>query len=349
METGRLPFIDWMKAVGMALIVWGHVAAGTVIPFTPPFNLKQLGVVWFVFVTGFTLATERRASRLVIFNRFFDVLFYAAIAAGIMSLVSWFRVHDLAESNYLPLVGLNVVQNAFPANPTTWYVGTYLHLLIVWALLLRGRRITGTVFAMGWLIETVITAAALIYLGAFIAYMLFPNWIGALILGTWFGQHRDRRPAWLLAPVFIIAWPLLVGLVGWKATDAAFPFMEPTGLSALHTALLVSACITVAYACYGLAGYAVFVRLPDNRIVRFFARNTLVVFIIHMPVYYGLQPILPPTLAYPLRVCLEFTICFVGLSIVSEGVRRVIPTAWIRSRLRDALFGGALPTQQQHS
>ena len=44
----------------------------------------------------------------------------------------------LALTNFLPLLGgANVVLDHFPANPSTWYFGTYLHLLMLWAVLLR--------------------------------------------------------------------------------------------------------------------------------------------------------------------------------------------------------------------
>ena len=36
--------------MGMAFIVWGHVAAATTPELSPPFNLKQLGVAFFVFL-----------------------------------------------------------------------------------------------------------------------------------------------------------------------------------------------------------------------------------------------------------------------------------------------------------
>ena len=44
MPRASYPFVDWMKAAGMSLIVYGHVAHATTVPLTPPIYLKQFGV-----------------------------------------------------------------------------------------------------------------------------------------------------------------------------------------------------------------------------------------------------------------------------------------------------------------
>ena len=46
MPRASYPFVDWMKAVGMSLIVYGHVAHATTVPLTPPIYLKQFGVAF---------------------------------------------------------------------------------------------------------------------------------------------------------------------------------------------------------------------------------------------------------------------------------------------------------------
>ncbi len=61
--TERLPFIDWMKTLGMLVIIYGHAPAGGPVGFTEPFNPKQLGVAFFIFVLGFSLAREYRPQR----------------------------------------------------------------------------------------------------------------------------------------------------------------------------------------------------------------------------------------------------------------------------------------------
>ena len=47
---GRQHFIDWLKAVGMFIIVFGHVVGEPFNQFTVPVYPKQLGVTLFIFV-----------------------------------------------------------------------------------------------------------------------------------------------------------------------------------------------------------------------------------------------------------------------------------------------------------
>src|SRR5262249_26010758 len=108
MSPTRLPFLDTMKALGLALIVWGHVAAGSVEMLTPPIRTKQLGVAFFLFATGFSLARETRGSLRVLFNRLFEVFLFGLICAIITSIAAFWRLPAdlpcrgrLELSNYL--------------------------------------------------------------------------------------------------------------------------------------------------------------------------------------------------------------------------------------------------------
>ncbi len=56
MTQPRLPFIDWLKCLGMLMIVYGHASAGTDLFATDPVHSKQLGVAFFVFATAVGLA-----------------------------------------------------------------------------------------------------------------------------------------------------------------------------------------------------------------------------------------------------------------------------------------------------
>ena len=47
MARPYLPFVDWLKAFGVALIVFDHVAHWMLPWATPPFYPKQLGVAMF--------------------------------------------------------------------------------------------------------------------------------------------------------------------------------------------------------------------------------------------------------------------------------------------------------------
>src|SRR4029450_2808150 len=140
---------DWLKAVGIALIVQGHVAAATVGWATPPVYPKQLGVALFVCAMGYSLGLERRDGWRVVYNRAFEMMLFGLMCALAMSVAGVLLFSDFVESHYLPLaLGSNVFLDAFPANPTTWYIGTYLHLLGLWALVLRHVRITAALLAL---------------------------------------------------------------------------------------------------------------------------------------------------------------------------------------------------------
>ena len=72
-------FIDLMKAVGMFLIIYGHIVGD---PFNlynllaQPVHTKQLGVAFFVFLTGWGLANNTKQPLRTIFNRIFPFYFY---------------------------------------------------------------------------------------------------------------------------------------------------------------------------------------------------------------------------------------------------------------------------------
>jgi hypothetical protein len=347
MRAQYLPFADWLKALGLALIVWGHVAASTTVSWAPPIYPKQLGVAFFVFVTGFTLARERRDRTRVLYNRYFEVFLFGLLFALMMSAVGMVLWSDPNESNYLPLVfGLNVLMNDFPANPTTWYIGTYLHLLLFWALVLRGVRIRGWMLVVACASEIALRAILVETQGVYVAYMFLSNWLTVLFLGLAFGQRdaRDERHrvprTWAPVLMLILVWPLLMAFVGWKLT---FPFMSLVDGDSAAGTLAVSAAVSFVYITYTLAAYRVTVSFPASAFVQFIARNTTVVFIAHMPVYYALEYMLLSNIqSYGPRVTIEFLVCLPGLAVVSEVIRRVVQPTVLRDRLAarlDRLLG----------
>ena len=334
MNSNRLPFHDWMKAMGMAFIVWGHVAAATTPTLSPPFNLKQLGVAFFVFLCGHSLARERRSPIQVVFNRYFEIFVWGLTGAVAWSAVMLLLIGDANLSNFLPLAGgLQLLEDAFPANPTTWYIGTYLHVLLLWAVLLRRMTIAPRTIMMWLPFEVGIRAAAMLQFGLYVSYMQLANWIGALLLGLCFGarglEAPPRRAIWP-AMVFVIGWPLLMSRLEWQLT---FPWMSIAGQSPIAGAVQVSILISVAYLLYTLAGFALLAALPATRVVDFLSRNTLIVFIAHMPLYYVLEYLFGTRLPYWPRVSIEFVLCFVGLSVVSEALRRLTNLPPRRDRL----------------
>ena len=341
MNRKRLPFHDWMKAVGMAFIVWGHVAAATTPALSPPFNLKQLGVAFFVFLVGHSLAREQRSPMHVVFNRYFEVFVWGLTGAVLWSVVMLFLIGDANPSNFLPLAGgLQLIDDAFPANPTTWYIGTYLHLLLLWAVLLRGRTIAPRTILLWLPFEIGIRAAAMLLFGLYVGYMQLANWIGVLLLGLCFGARGilapPRRAIWPALAV-VIGWPILMGRLDWELLT--FPWMSIAGQSPMANAIQVSILISVAYLLYTLAGFALLAGLPAARAVDFLSRNTLIVFIAHMPLYYVLDHLLRTRVPYSPRVIIEFVPCYVGLSLVSEALRRL---ADLQPR-RDRLFAWLRP------
>src|SRR5262249_51757260 len=157
----------------------------------------------FLFVAGFSLAGERRRTGKVLFNRLFDVFLFGVAFALLMSAVTYVQAGRLSLSNYLPfLLGANTAFDHFPANPTTWYIGTYLHLLLVWALL-RGRQVW-----LGWLaavvaVEVLVRAALAEGAGLYVAYMALSNWMAVFLLGTYCGQRGVGQTRGGLAPYLL--------------------------------------------------------------------------------------------------------------------------------------------------
>jgi hypothetical protein len=343
MSKARVPFIDWMKCLGMALIVAGHVAAPWVEAWTPPFNPKQLGVAFFLFAVGFSLARETRPGPRVLFNRLFEVYLFGIACALVMSAVAYARAARPSLSNYLPfLLGANVVFDAFPANPTTWYIGTYLHVLLLWALALRNWRIRPWMFLLAVPTEVLVRAAFAQTLGLYVAYMALPNWATVFLLGVYYGQRPDDAPRTNLAPYLLglglpvlglglmaVLWPL--ACASWP-TEPSFPFRRFRIGDPLVNMGVTSAAVTFLYVGYTWLVYLVTRRLRAAALVSFFARNTLIVFIAHMPVYYAMAPVVKGV-PYWARVLIWFTACFPVLAAFSEVIRRGVRPDLLRERL----------------
>src|SRR5262245_57519741 len=178
------PLIDWMKSLGLLLIFFGYVAGGSIERFTPPIYPKQLGVAFFVFIIGWGLARESRDRLQVVYNRLFPVFFVGISFALVMSLIVFVTNRHLNGSNYLPfLLGVNVLFDNFPANPTTWYIGTYIHIIVLWALVLYRLHVRVWVVAAAAAIEILYRAAMLDTGALYRTYMMLPNWITVFLFG----------------------------------------------------------------------------------------------------------------------------------------------------------------------
>lgn len=348
MERPHIHFIDWMKGVGMFLIVFGHAAGDSIMPLTPPIYGKQLGVAFFIFVMGWGLARESRDRFQVVYNRLFPVFFLGLGFALLISVVVFATQRDLNESNYLPFfLGINVLLNDFPANPTTWYIGTYIHILLFWALVFHKVRVRLGMIGVAVVGEILFRAVMLETGALFRTYMMLPNWVTVFLLGMYMCDREDEAKRGTL-PLYVLGLMTLLILwtfgMGQVALDDAFPTRNFIGLDGWGGALMRSACITFLYVSYTWLIFEITRRLPGYAIVAFFSRHTLLIFIAHMPLLFGLQQLLPSLLSnYWLRISLSMLILYPGLTIVSEMIMRVLQP----EKLRDAFWALLGPARTQ--
>ena len=83
----RCDAIDWMKATGITLIVYGHLAHASTVSWTPPIYVKQIGVALFLFATGFTLAREPRTTLSVLVKRLLPVYLFGLATAAVITMI----------------------------------------------------------------------------------------------------------------------------------------------------------------------------------------------------------------------------------------------------------------------
>jgi acetyltransferase-like isoleucine patch superfamily enzyme len=342
--SGYVPFIDWLKCLGMLVIVYGHVAGWAPLATLPPIMSKQFGVALFMFIIGYSLSRETRGRWRVVFNRLFEIYLFGLGLALILSVTTYLSIGRLQISNYAPLLGgANVIFNFFPANPTTWYLGTYLHVILLWAVFAHRLRVTTPVLLGALLIEVVVRAVLIDTAGRYVAYMLLTNWLTPLLLGAWYGQRSGAA-----GPERSIgAWPAALGLVGglvlWAAVVARlpfafeFPFMKLAVGDPFVGSLVVSMLTSTLYVGVTWLTFQAVMTLAAPAAVRFVARNTLIIFLAHMPLYYVMEPTLTAWIdSRLLRSVLYAVACVIGLGFVSEGLHRLVNTR----ELRDRLIGG---------
>ncbi|MBU3005726.1 acyltransferase family protein [Paraglaciecola arctica] len=325
----RVDFIDWLKAVGMFLIVFGHYFGEPFDQFTQPIYPKQLGVALFVFVMGWGLASETRPRRQVVYNRLFPMYFWGLAIAIFISVIFMLTKGHPAITNYLPFIGgINVLANFFPSNPTTWYIGTYLHILLLWALVMRKVKVTLPLILLVLLCEIAIRSIFIEFERLFTGYMLISNWITVFLLGMYMHQQKDNHNTnkallvmlfWVL---FLFAWARLLNPFD---ITRSFPFRLPIDHSTLISSILISVAISFVYLSNTLLAVKFFSRIPANRVVRFFSRNTIFIFIGHMPLYDVAEPIarLFVESGWGKRAIIV-AIMYVGLAVVSELLHKVV-------------------------
>lgn len=336
----RLASIDWLKAIGITLVVHGHVAGWTINAFFPPIFPKQLGVALFVFVTGYSLASETRPAGFVVARRLFEIVFVGVLFASLLSIIGAVRGSGLALSNFMPFVfGSNVLRNSFPANPTTWYIGMYIHLLVVWAVLLRRVTVTPGVVVGALLVEVAVRAIVWKYGGGFQSYQLVTNWLGCFLLGRAAGQAAMLGPearssvaglAWGITAL-AAAWLAFQGLAG-VPLDMFGPFRPVTGGTSGAMRTLLSGAVSLLYlgTCWTL--YHVTRQWPRSAVAEFLSRHTIVIFIAHMPVMFELEPSLAGY-SPVVQAIVRLIVCYAFVAVASVVFHRVVDVAALRERV----------------
>ena len=329
-------FIDWMKAVGMFFIVFGHLVGPPFNQFTQPVYPKQLGVSFFVFITAWGLANETRPRLRVLFNRLFPVYLFGLGIALVLSVIFLFTKNSANLSNYLPFfLGVNALFNNFPANPTTWYIGTYLHLLLFWCFFLRGKTITRVHLLFALVCEILFRSLILASGRGFIAYMLLPNWITVFLLGMYLAKKQDANDnskLFFLVPIWLgfFALSALIGnIIGF---DTSFPFRNMAA-DFSFSAITRSIIISLIYCTHTLLFFAIARRLPPLRIVSFFARNTLIIFILHMPLIFGCSTYVYSFFQSTFYKKLTWIlILYIGLAMLSEAFHKSLNITALREK-----------------
>ncbi len=342
-----LSFIDWLKCLGMLLILYGHLVGWAPLTALAPIYSKQLGVAFFLFATSYSLSRETRDRGRVVFNRLFEVYLFGFTVALIVSILSVASGGRAQLSNYYPLLtGVNVALNSFPANPTSWYLGTYVHVILLWALLRSRLRVTAPLLAISFVGEIIVRAVLIETAGGFVAYMVVPNWLTVLLLGYWYGQREPYEPrprasdrVWSASNGWSIC-ALVLLLTGWSLLSArvpfehTFPFMQLRMPQLPFGALLVSAMVSTVYLSVTLLAFRSVERLPAPAPVRFVSRNTLLIFLVHMPLFRAIEPVVRQwTSGSGMRSAIYMIVCLPGLALLSEGVQRLVRPRDLRDRL----------------
>ncbi|MEZ6138605.1 MAG: acyltransferase family protein, partial [Pirellulaceae bacterium] len=277
--------------------------------------------------------------------------------AMFLSVVKLITVGDPNESNYLPFFfGLNVLANDFPANPTTWYVGCYIHLLVAWAVIFRRMRPNFSTFIAIIAVE-VLTRTVLLVAGRdYTAYMLITNWLLVFFLGKSVCRHhlerRQQKPATpgpsyskakiaSLSTLGLVCVAFLWTYIVWHfGITTHNPFGRIPASSDFLTAFATACSVTALYGIYTLGVYGVTQALPRLPAIHFLAQHTLFVFLAHMPLIYWLSPWL---YQYVLqgwgRVLCTQLLYFVVLAILSSILLRLIKLQPIKAALSARLFG----------
>jgi hypothetical protein len=122
--------------------------------------------------------------------------------------------------------------------------------------------------------------------------------------------------------IILFIWASITNLV---SLTQSFPFRTLPNWGAVQNGLTISAAISFVYISNTYMAVKFFSLIPANRIVRFFSRNTIIVFIGHMPLYDVAEPIARIFVesGWGKRSIIVF-IMYVGLAVVSELLHKIL-------------------------
>jgi hypothetical protein len=138
--------------------------------------------------------------------------------------------------------------------------------------------------------------------------------------------------------------------------EPTFPLQSLNGWPTLAALLFLSASVSLLYLGTTALTFEATRHLSTTPApVAFIARNSLIIFLVHMPVYYLLTPVLAAwTTSYWARVSIQLLVCLPGLGLLSEGIVAVVRPGslrapvfeWITMRARRGKDAGIALAQQ---
>jgi hypothetical protein len=165
--------------------------------------------------------------------------------------------------------------------------------------------------------------------------MLLPNWLTIFMLGTYL--HKKKDTSWQPKTIYLIViW--IIALCLWAsplnnfAWDKSFPFRALLS-NDVWALPFRSLSISLIYIGNTLIFFEIFRRLPKLNIIAFFARNSLITFIIHMPLIYAfsgdIYSLFDGFWSKKLAIVI---ILYVGISIISEFIQKQINIKYFQNK-----------------
>jgi hypothetical protein len=126
--------------------------------------------------------------------------------------------------------------------------------------------------------------------------------------------------------------------------EIAFPFMSLSRPGATTGVVLTSIAVSTIYLVVAWMAFHALAPFPAPSPVRFVARNTLIIFLAHMPVLFALEPMLVRwDVSLGVRSLVLVIVCVPGLGLLSELLRRALRTRKLRDQVYQRLAGWKEP------